>query len=692
MCLFSPRFPPKNGTCIPILHVLNKNCFSTVLRCEIRIGHHAAVFSGQRLAVVSCEHITFAWWMISVRNLPDLFLKLQQWIGLAFGLLLVSVLGAIAHPHVFVEARSALVFDDNGQAVAVNHVFRFDDAFTAFAIQGFDKNLDGIYSREELSELADVNIESMADFGYFTFGDNTRIEFDFGAPTDYWLEVATVPLEEYWVMKPEDYEAIQEDVRMNGGEALKSVDLLELHFTLPLKDPSDAANAITLDVYDPTYYVDFRFGREDGAVGTVNAPGACTVSRNEPPALDDATAYALSQIGPDQRDLPPELRSAAESQVNQMIVNCAVAGVGPVAKAGPGVQIEASADGNTQDTKNAGAVDSSRSDSVVSSTRETVAVIGPNVGAGIETGFFDRIFGTIARKQKEFSQALKVQLRLLRNNPNAGWLLMGLSFAYGVFHAAGPGHGKAIITSYVIADNETLRKGIILSFASAFAQAVTAIVLIGVLAVVLNKTSNSINDTTKWLEIGSYVLITALGGWLLWRKALHPLVVNLGSRSSTGQLAFAGHSHSDQNHGHGHAHHDHHHHEIGPDGVCSSCGHAHAPTPDMLQGKITLARAVSIVLAVGLRPCTGALIVLVTSLSLDMFGVGVASTFAMAVGTGITVALLASLAVGSKELAVRLFGEGSPMSLAVHRFIEIAGALLVFLLGLTLLIAALGWR
>lgn len=607
--------------------------------------------------------------------------------------LMLSVVVVAAHPHVFVEARTKLVFDENGQAVAVNHIFRFDDAFSAFAIQGFDTNGDGVYSREELAELAQVNVESMADFGYFTFGDNTRVELDFNTPTDYWLEVTTVPLSDYWTMKPEDFEAIQEDVRMNGGTAPEDVQLLELHFTLPLKDPSDVDNVITLDVYDPTYYVDFRFGSEDEAVGTVNPPGTCQVTRKEPPPLDDATAYALAQIGPEQRDLPPELQSAAASQVNQMIVNCsAVAATASSMNEGAGQAVPTvtasvpETDVSQALQQQADATDTRAAD-VVESTQSVVTVIDGSDAATVPTGILDRVFGTIAVKQKEFYQALVSSLRSFRNNPNAMWLLIGLSFAYGVFHAAGPGHGKAIITSYVVANNETLRKGIVLSFASAFAQAVTAIVLVGGFAVLFNLTSIAIQDTARWFEIGSYVLITGLGGWLLWQKAVRPFAAMVASRSSGGELAFAGAG----GHHHGHHHHHDHHHEIGADGICSTCGHAHAPTPDMVQGRITLARAASIILAVGLRPCTGALVVLVFALSQGMILAGVASTLAMAVGTGITVSLLAGLAVGAKELAVKLFGEGSPMSIGIHRSIEILGAAIVFLLGLTLLIASVGW-
>lgn len=617
-------------------------------------------------------------------------------------LAIVSVTGAVAHPHVFVEARSKLIFDDEGNAVAVKHIFRFDDAFSAFAIQGFDTNQDGVYSREELAELAKVNVESMADFGYFTFGDNTRVELDFAAPTDYWLEVATLPVEDYWMMKPEDFEAIEEDIRLNGGTAIEEVDLLELHFVLPLKDPSDATAPITLDVYDPTYYVDFRFGQEADAVGTVNAPGTCQVTRKEPPPLDAATAYALAQIGPDQRELPPELQSAAATQINQMIVNCASAAAGIPASGGSGqteaqtalLDADAGSGGANEALPESGSdpLASARSDEVVASAQ--VAVINSPEPAVVGIGVLDRFFGTIAIKQKEFYQRLVASLRAFRNNPSAGWLLIGLSFAYGVFHAAGPGHGKAIITSYVVANNETLKKGILLSFASAFAQAVTAIVLVGGLAVVFNLTSLAIQDTARWFEIGSYILITGLGGWLLWQKAGKPFALSIADRLSGGNLALAGahaHGHDHHHHGHDHGHHHHHHHEFGADGVCTTCGHAHAPTPEMVQGEITFCRAISIVLAVGLRPCTGALVVLVFALSQGMIVAGVASTLAMAVGTGITVSLLAALAVGAKDLAVRLFGEGSPMAIRVHRSIEIFGAAIVFLLGITLLIAALGW-
>lgn len=643
-------------------------------------------------------------------SLGDRSLRLILGLLTALWLAFIGASPVQSHPHVFVEVRSNLVFDDAGNAVSIRHVYRFDDAFTAFAIQGFDTNGDGVYSREELSELADINIESMADFGYFTFGDNTRVELDFGIPTDYWLEVATVPLADYWVMKPEDFEAIEEDIRMNGGVMPDDVNLLELHFTLPLKDPSDAADPITLDVYDPTYFVDFRFSAEDNALGVSNAPGVCQIVRKDPPPLDDATAYALAQVGPDQRELPPELQWAAASQINQMIVTCET-GADAVATSAGSVETALVDRDRGDGSVAANAQASPERGATLSETRRAEAldnaalVIDPADGFVLQTSLADQVFGTIARMQKEFYQRLVASLRSFRANPNAFWLLVGLSFAYGVFHAAGPGHGKAIITSYMLANNETLKKGVLLSFVSAFAQALTAIVLVGGLAMVFNLTSIAIQNTARWFEIGSYVLITALGGMLLWQKAFRPMLAAIVGSFQGKRLAYAGSAGQSHGHGHdhdhhhgdtcGHSHHAHHHHDhhhdTRPDGTCSTCGHAHAPTPDMVQGKIGLARAVSIVLAVGLRPCTGALVVLVFALSQGMIAAGIASTLAMAVGTGITVALLAGLAVGARDLAVKLFGDGSSAARKVHRTIEVLGGVIVFLLGLTLLIAALGW-
>lgn len=316
-------------------------------------------------------------------------------------------------------------------------------------------------------------------------------------------------------------------------------------------------------------------------------------------------------------------------------------------------------------------------------------------------GWFSGFFAWIATNQTAFYRSLTEALQALKSDGHAGWWLAGLSFLYGVFHAAGPGHGKAVISTYVLANRQTLGKAVALSFASALAQAVTAVVLVGIAAVVLNMTSIAITRTTEIFEIGSYALITALGAWMIWTKALRRL-----SFAPAMVPALAGHDavpvHHDHHHDHGHDHaHEHahggenhgHHHGHGhhhDDHACG-CGHAHAPDPKMLGEPVTLARAWSVILAVGLRPCTGALIVLVFALSQGLVFAGIASTFVMALGTGLTVSMLATFAVTARGLALRFVGESSPLGHRLHRMVEIGGSVLVFLLGFVLLTATLGW-
>ncbi|PTW63287.1 ABC-type nickel/cobalt efflux system permease component RcnA [Breoghania corrubedonensis] len=301
-------------------------------------------------------------------------------------------------------------------------------------------------------------------------------------------------------------------------------------------------------------------------------------------------------------------------------------------------------------------------------------------------GWFAGFFGWIARNQANFYRSLTASLQDLKTDGHAGWWLAGLSFAYGVFHAAGPGHGKAVISTYVLANRQTVKKAVVLSFASAMAQAMTAVLLIGIAAVVLNMTSIAITKTTAIFEVGSYAMITALGAWMIWTKAFRGLL-------RVPAFAEPGHDHHhDHQHGHGHHGHDHHGHDHSDaHGACGGCGHAHAPDPIMLEKPITLARAWSVILAVGLRPCTGALIVLVFALSQGLVLAGIASTFVMALGTGLTVSALAVFAVTARGLAMRFAGEASPLGHRLHRMVEIGGSVLVFALGLILLIATLGW-
>ena len=109
-------------------------------------------------------------------------------------------------------------------------------------------------------------------------------------------------------------------------------------------------------------------------------------------------------------------------------------------------------------------------------------------------------------------------IRAAKTNGSAYWGLMGISFVYGIFHAAGPGHGKAVISSYLLANEETWRRGIVLSFASALLQALTAVVIVAIAAVLIGATAKMMGNTVRVIELVSYALIVLVGGRLLWVK------------------------------------------------------------------------------------------------------------------------------------------------------------------------------
>jgi nickel/cobalt exporter len=346
--------------------------------------------------------------------------------------------------------------------------------------------------------------------------------------------------------------------------------------------------------------------------------------------------------------------------------------------------------------------------------------IGTNEAVLPSTGLFSGVLNWINAQQQGFYRQLTGAMKSMRDGGGGAWLLVGLSFAYGIFHAAGPGHGKAVISSYMLANEVALRRGVLLSFVSAFLQAATAIVVMTLVYFLLRGTSVSMTDATWFLEVSSYVLVTAFGAWLLWKKAGVRLVSRLSGRPahslsaavahahshaghhhghdhSHSHAAAHAHSHGHDHHGHSHAHHhhDHAHHAHGPGEVCESCGHSHAPDPALLSSERFDWRAAwAAVASVGIRPCSGALIVLTFAFLNGLWVAGIASVLAMAVGTAITVSALATLAVTAKNVAVTIAGDGGGggggrIGNRIHVAVEIAGAAFVFLIGLTLLAATL---
>jgi len=269
--------------------------------------------------------------------------------------------------------------------------------------------------------------------------------------------------------------------------------------------------------------------------------------------------------------------------------------------------------------------------------------------------------------QRDLHRQLAAAVRTLKRDGGfyAAWLLASLSFIYGVVHAVGPGHGKAVISAYVLANEHMVRRGVMLSFMASVVQGLSAVILVGVLAVILNSAGMKIKAIAAHMETASYALIALVGLWLFVSQIRRWI----SSRRN------AAHDH-DHDHSHNH------------DDVC--CGHAHMPDPSELEGELSVRKAAAIILSVGIRPCTGAIIVLVFAYANGLFLAGVAATFAMALGTAITVSVLAALAAGSKQLALRLAGERADWVGYIVTGTGFGGALLVMSIGISLFVGSFG--
>jgi ABC-type nickel/cobalt efflux system permease component RcnA len=287
------------------------------------------------------------------------------------------------------------------------------------------------------------------------------------------------------------------------------------------------------------------------------------------------------------------------------------------------------------------------------------------------------IVGWLLARQSEFYREMSSTIRAAKSDGSAVWTLLAISFAYGIFHAAGPGHGKAVISSYLVANQETARRGIALSFASALMQSLVAVAIVAICAWLLNATAKTMCGAEKAIEIASYALIAAFGIRLVWTKGGGFMRALQRPRRAT-PADMPRHDRGQYHHHHDHDHHHDHVHD-------AHCGHAHGPDPVELAGPGGWRRGFGAIFAVGIRPCSGAILVLVFALAQGLFWAGIAATFAMGLGTAITVAGIAVMAVSAKDLARRLSGAGEGSVTLVMRGIEFGAAGLVLLFGIGLL-------
>ena len=221
----------------------------------------------------------------------------------------------------------------------------------------------------------------------------------------------------------------------------------------------------------------------------------------------------------------------------------------------------------------------------------------------------------IITTQRELHQALATALRAVQQEGSiAAPALVWLGFLYGVFHAAGPGHGKIVITTYLATQKETLGRGIALAATASLLQGLTAITAVFTTVLLLEQTARQSQRLAGNIELISFALVAALGAFLVLRHTRRLYQ----SRTTT---------------------------------PCSSCGHHHhSPPPDQAGPTAFLAA----ILSIGLRPCTGAILVLVLAIALDLRTAGIAAVIAMSAGTALTTSALATLATLARDKATRL--------------------------------------
>jgi len=281
-------------------------------------------------------------------------------------------------------------------------------------------------------------------------------------------------------------------------------------------------------------------------------------------------------------------------------------------------------------------------------------------------GGFDQIALWAAGLQRSFQNTIAGALRAARAGDEGAVLtLLGACFAYGLAHAAGPGHGKVLIGGYGMGSNVPMLRLSVIAGLASLGQAVAAVVLVytGVLALDLGREA-LVGVTEDIMAPASYAAITAIGLWLFLR----------GSRK-----AFARPSGTSHHHDHG-AGHDH--------GVCHECGHAHGPTLEQVQQVHSLRAAIGLIAGIAIRPCTGALFVLVITWQMGIGGLGIGGAFAMALGTAV-VTIAVGLTAGGLRGGLLAGISGSARLAKTAAALEVMAGLTVIVLAGGLLVRAL---
>ena len=278
-------------------------------------------------------------------------------------------------------------------------------------------------------------------------------------------------------------------------------------------------------------------------------------------------------------------------------------------------------------------------------------------------GWDDALIRWAADGQRAFQNSMAGALRALRaGDAGAMAALLSICFAYGFFHAVGPGHGKILIGGYGVARRVRMLPLASLAVVSSLAQAATAVLLVHGGLLILGWGRAEMEGVAEdYLAPLSYAAIGVIGLWLAWRGIR-------GIRRRAAQH-----------------HHDHDHHHHHDDGHCETCGHVHGPTPEEVSRVGSLRDAVVLIAGIAIRPCTGALFLLLITWRMDIVTAGVLGTFAMGLGTASVTVLVAILAAAAREGAfAALPGAGAAARIAP--VLELTAGLVVAAVALSLLL------
>lgn len=298
-------------------------------------------------------------------------------------------------------------------------------------------------------------------------------------------------------------------------------------------------------------------------------------------------------------------------------------------------------------------------------------------GATEAPAWFERLMVGIQREQRALQESLADAVRDTGDGGiGALAALLALCFAYGVLHAVGPGHGKAVITAYALTNERIVRRAIGIALLAAFVQATSAVLLVYAVLFAFDSTTRLVTRSVTFAEAASFALIAALGAYLaiggirrlisaLKRADDAPAVHTHGPDHAAVHAHEHGHEHDHADHAHAHGHHD----------------HAHLPDAETLEKVHSLRDAIALSLAVGIRPCTGAILVLVFAYGLGLHAIGIVASYAMGAGTGLAVATLVAVAGLIKLPQSQAAERGRRWAVWLDLGLRLVGGIAILLLG-----------